>query len=240
MLSVRGEARQVVVPDYVILAGAIEFSRESKAEAVRAAASGLDRLTAGLTALGAVALDVETERHPLTWSAQAATTHVERAHKEQTGRYEPTGRVSATVAVVITVRAFDRLVALGAALAAHEALSVNEVSWHVDWDNPGWPQVRAAAIRAAIRKGSDYAAALGGSLHGVEHIADAGLLGGSGDGTIAFRSTSARMARPAGGDSGEPDAPSLDPVPQELSATIEARFTATGVSLPAPDTPAGR
>jgi hypothetical protein len=26
-------------------------------------------------------------------------------------------------------------------------------------------------------------------------------------------------------------APSLDPVPQELTATIEARFTATGVSL---------
>jgi uncharacterized protein YggE len=59
MLSARGEARQVAVPDYVILAGAIAFSRESKAEAVRAAASGLDRLTAGLTALGAVALDVE-------------------------------------------------------------------------------------------------------------------------------------------------------------------------------------
>jgi hypothetical protein len=140
MLSVRGEARQVVVPDYVILAGAIALSRESKAEAVRAAASGLDRLTAGLTALGAVELDVESERHPLTWSAQAATTHVERDHNKKTGRYEPTGRVSATVAMVITVRAFDRLAALGAALAAHEALSVNEVSWHVDWDNPGWPQ----------------------------------------------------------------------------------------------------
>jgi hypothetical protein len=28
-----------------------------------------------------------------------------------------------------------------------------------------------------------------------------------------------------------PDTPSLDPVPQELIATIEARFTATGISL---------
>ena len=63
---------------------------------MRAAASGLDRLTAGLTALGAVALDVESERHPLTWSARAATTHVERDHNKKTGRYEPTGRVSAT------------------------------------------------------------------------------------------------------------------------------------------------
>jgi hypothetical protein len=30
---------------------------------------------------------------------------------------------------------------------------------------------------------------------------------------------------------GEPDAPSLDPVPQELVAVIDARFTAGDVSL---------
>ena len=139
--------------------------------------------------------------------------------------------MTATVAVVIAVRAFDTLEALGAVLATHEALNVREVSWHVDWDNPAWPEVRAAAIQAAIRKGHDYAAALGGSLHNVEHIADAGLLGGSGDGG-SFRSAGrALMARSASGDGGESDAPSLDPVPQELAATIEARFTAAGVSL---------
>jgi hypothetical protein len=48
----------------------------------------------------------------------------------------------------------------------------------VDWDNPAWPDVRAGAIQAAIAKGHDYAAALGGSLRTVEQIADAGLLGG--------------------------------------------------------------
>ena len=229
-LSVRGDARLTVPPDYVILAGAIELSRGSKAAAVRAAAASLDRLTADLTALGAVALGVETERRPLTWSARSATTRVERDHDKKTGRYEPTGQVIATVTVLITVRAFDTLDALGAVLAGHEALSVHEVGWHVDWDNPAWPQVRAAAIRAAIRKGRDYAAALGGSLHHVEHIADAGLLGG-GD-TAQYRVTSGFMASAMSGrGDGEPDAPSLDPVPQELTVTIEARFTATGVSL---------
>jgi uncharacterized protein YggE len=229
-LSVRGDARLTVPPDYVILAGAIELSRGSKAAAVRAAAASLDRLTADLTALGAVALGVETERRPLTWSARSATTRVERDHDKKTGRYEPTGQVIATVTVLITVRAFDTLDALGAVLAGHEALSVHEVGWHVDWDNPAWPQVRAAAIRAAIRKGRDYAAALGGSLHNVEHIADAGLLGG-GD-TAQYRVTSGFLASAMSGRvDGEPDAPSLDPVPQELTATIEARFTATGVSL---------
>jgi uncharacterized protein YggE len=230
LLSVRGDARQTVAPDYVILAGPIELSRESKAAAVQAAAAALDRLTTDLASLGAVALGVETERHRLTWSAQSATTRAEREQSEQTGRYEPTGRVTATVAVVIAVRAFDTLDALGAVLATHEALNVREVSWHVDWDNPAWPEVRAAAIQAAIRKGHDYAAALGGSLHNVEHIADAGLLGGSGSGGGGNFASTARGAM-ASSDGGESDAPSLDPVPQELAATIEARFTATGVSL---------
>ncbi len=228
LLSVRGDARLTVPPDYVILSGAIELSRDSKAAAVRAAAAALDGLTADLAALGAVALSAETERSRLTWSAQSAATRPERKENEQTGNYEPTGQVSATVDVLIGVRDFGLLDALAVALATHESFNVRDASWHVDWDNPAWPQVRAAAIQAAIHKGHDYAAALGGSLQSVEHIADAGLLGGSRDGAgSGFTGRRAMMA--SGG--GEPDAPSLDPVPQELAATIEARFTARGVSL---------
>src|SRR5262249_61425438 len=122
---------------------------------------------AGLAAHGGVALDAGTGRRPLAWSAHSVRTHLEHAHDERTGRYEPTGRVTAEVAVVIAVRAFELLDAVGAVLAAHEAVTVHEVSWHVDWDNPAWPEVRAAAVHAAVAKGRDYAAALGGSLRGV-------------------------------------------------------------------------
>ena len=132
------------------------------------------------------------------------------------------------MAVVITVRAFGLLDALGAVLAAHEAVSVHHVNWQVDWDNPAWPDVRAAAVQAAIRKARDYATALGGSLRSVEHVADAGLLGGDGG---QYRFTASPMARAAAAADGGPDAPSLDPVPQELVAIIEARFTAGDVSL---------
>jgi uncharacterized protein YggE len=159
--------------------------------------------------------------------------HVERDHNKKTGRYEPTGLITATVAVMVTVRALDLLDALSAVLAAHESLSVDQVSWHVDGDNPAWPKVRAAAIHAATRKGSDYAAALGGSLSSVEHIADVGLLGGSGGGA-QFEFTAARAARALSHAGDEPDVPTLDPVPQELSAVIEARFTVTGISLTGP------
>src|SRR5450432_1742442 len=104
LLSVRGDARLTVPPDYVILSGAI-----------RAAAAALDGLTAGLAALGAVALSTETERSRLTWSAQSAATRPERKENEQTGNYELTGQVTATVDVMIGVRAFDLLDALGTA-----------------------------------------------------------------------------------------------------------------------------
>jgi hypothetical protein len=63
----------------------------------------------------------------------------------------------------------------------------------------------------------------------VEHVADAGLLGDDGPG---YRFTGAsKMARAAAAAGGEPDAPSLDPVPQELVAVIDARFLAGDVSL---------
>ena len=229
LLSVRGEARRMVPPDCAVVTAGIECQRGSKAEAVRAAAAELDSLTADLTAQGGVALGAGTGRRPLTWSAQSATTHAERAYDDKTGRHQLTGRVTATVAIVITVRAFGLLDALGAVLAAHEAVSVHHVDWQVDWDNPAWPDVRAAAIQAAIAKGHDYAAALGGSLRTVEHVADAGLLG-SDAGEPRFTGAS-KMAHTAAALGGDPDTPSLDPVPQELVAVIEARFTAGDVSL---------
>jgi uncharacterized protein len=235
LLSVRGEARRMVPPDCAVVAAGIECQRGSKAEAMRAAAAELDSLTADLAAQGGVALDASTGRRPLTWSAQSATTHAERAYDERTGRHRLTGRVTAAVAVVLTVRAFELLDALGAALSAHEAVSVHHVDWQVVWDNPAWPDVRAAAIEAAIRKARDYATALGGSLRTVEHVADAGLLGGDGG---QYRLTASPMVRAAAASGGDPDAPSLDPVPQELVAIIEARFTAGGVSLAAHGPPA--
>ena len=231
LLSVRGEARRMVPPDYALVAATVASSRASKVEALRAAAAGLGSLTADLAARGGVALDAGSGRRPLTWSAQSAQTYAERAYDETTRQYQPTGQVTAAVAVMIGVRAFDLLDGLGGVLAVHDAVTVHEVTWHVDWDNPAWPGVRAAAVQAAIAKGRDYAAALGGVLHGVEHIADDGLLsGGNAPSGFAGRYATTRAA--SRGEE-EPDAPSLDPVPQELAAIIEARFTAGGVSLTA-------
>ncbi|HEX9352509.1 MAG TPA: SIMPL domain-containing protein [Streptosporangiaceae bacterium] len=211
------------------MAGLIEYTGQSKQEAMRSVAANLDRLTGDLAARGGVPFDQGTERRPLTWAAHSWTTREEHYRDKDTGRLESTGQVTATTALQVTVRALDTLEALSAVLADHGSLNVHAVTWHVDWDNPAWPQVRAAAILAAVRKGHDYAAALGGTLHRVEHIADVGLLTTGNTVEYTAGRVPARALSPLVDQSGTP---SLTPVPQELIATIEARFRTTGISLP--------
>jgi uncharacterized protein len=227
-LSVRGEAHQMVVPDSAAIAGRVMVAERTKVDAVRAAATSLDELTRNLATLGGVPLTVDTTRAALTWSAHSVATQVEREHNPQSGRPEATGRILASVNVSVVARDFGLLDRLGSAFARQRGFYIDGVGWHVDDDNPAWATVRAAAIEAAVSKGRDYAGALGSSLTGIEHIADTGLLGGGGPAAPVFRAASMVTAN-AGGD--DLDGPSLDPVPQELTAIIEARLAATPVPM---------
>lgn len=225
LLSVRAQARITVDSDSVTLACALRLSGASRAGALLAAAAELASLTDDLATLGGVALTSTTARAPLTWSAQSAGTQIDEVYDKDAQTTVPTGLVTATVSVLITARSFDLLEDLGRLLAGHEALGVHSTSWEVDADNPAWATVRAQAIRAAIAKGHDYATALGTSIERVEHIADSGLLEGD-------HSRSPQVARALHGFAGSaPDSPALDPVPQELTATIEARFIAAPVAV---------
>ncbi|MGH9171355.1 MAG: SIMPL domain-containing protein [Acidimicrobiales bacterium] len=231
LISVRGEARETVAPDYASLEASILAIRASKPEAVREVASGLERLKTDMDALGGEPLTAASERSPLTWSAYSSTTDDETNFDSKAGQRQPTGRTVAAVQVRIMVRAVDLLDRLGAVLARHDDLHLRSVSWHVDHDNPAWSRARTGAVQAAVRKASDYAAALGGSLSGIEQLADTGLMAEGDTPKQVFRAA-AGAARQARGD--DLEAPSLDPVPQELRAAVEARFTATGVTVERP------
>jgi uncharacterized protein len=228
LLSVRAEARQLVAPDYAVVEGLIEQTTGSKAETVRLAAASVDRLTTDLAALGGVPFEAGAQRQPLTWSVYSSGTRDERYHDKETGRMERTGLVTATVSLQVTVRGLDLLDAVSGVLAAQQNLNVHGVTWHVDWDNPAWPQVRAAAIQAAMGKARDYAAALGGTVDRVEHVADAGLLGGD----VVTAQPMRMHARAMAASGPVPGTPTLNPVPQELIAIIDARFRTAGVSWP--------
>lgn len=227
MLSVRGVAYRTVTPDSAAIYAAVETIADSKAAALAQAGEAVDLITADLRDLGGRAQDAESARHPLTWSSRIVATHPEQQHNFDKQRTELTGRIQANVALHLTVRDFALLDPVGDRLARHEMFNIHGVNWSVDDDNRAWPLVRAEAIHAAIRQGRDYAAALGCTLAEIEHVADAGLLGGDGGvraGRMHGTPVNAAALSSGGG-------PSLDPVPQELSATIEARFRATPVSL---------
>ena len=227
VLSVRGEARLTVPPDFVRLHCDVRVTAGSKVDALAGVRAAQQRLTGALTDLGGVVLTVESRRSALTWSMGSVGSHEEHDFDEMTGRHGPTGRVMANGAVVITARDLAVLTGVAGALASVEHLHVEHVSWHVDSDNPAWREVRADAIAAAIDKGRDYAAALGGTVTRVEHVADAGLLGAGGEDSVAH-AVSLGFASPASAEGalGPGDTPALDPVPQELHAVVEARLAA--------------
>lgn len=224
-VSVRGEAQRTTAPDQARVFSTVSATADSRTAAVSDVQAVLPAIFAGLTASGGVVLTADSARAALTWLVQSMQTHDEHAHNKVTGEHGPTGRHQASVSLLITVRDFSLLAGVTEAVTNRDSVEVHQVSWSVDDDNAQWALVRADAIRAALLKGQDYAAALGGTVVSVDHVADAGLLGGDNHGGIT------RSFGLAAGGGGEM---SLDPVPQILSATIEARFTAVVSALPAP------
>lgn len=233
VLSVRAEARATVASDSASVACSLVASRPDAAAALAAVAAALSALTAQLSVLGGTALTPAAVRSPLTWSARSARTEAQHAADETTGQWRATGLTTATVDLVIGVREPGLLDGVGRALAAGAGVEVHGTRWAVDEDNPAWTLVRADAIRAAIAKGRDYAAALGAGLERLEQVADTGLLGSAGDADGWVSQGSRKLSSMSGSGSGQPGTPAPDPVPQELTATIEARFVTTAVALDA-------
>ncbi len=223
LLSVRGDATETVDPDFGELHLHLTATGDEKAAASIEAGRLLDSVLTGLRTLGGVVRTRESTNESLTWMTTSVGSHREVGVDPATGGKGYSGRWFAGAQLVLRVRDFELLPPLQAVLDGHDGLMVQYVSWHVDRTNPAWPRIREAAIHDAIRRGRDYARAVGGELLRIEHIADVGLLGRNDQAaTAAFAGTARRMS-----SAGDPNAPRLDPVPQELTAVIEARFTAT-------------
>jgi uncharacterized protein YggE len=186
-------------------------------------------LLASLRELGGTTLVAGDELRPLTWLTRSATTHAQSRMDRERQRRVHTGKIVASVGLLIQLRDFALADRLAAALAAHESYHGGHVGWSVDRDNPAWPQVRSDAIAAAIGKARDYADALHATLGSLDHLADVGLLG-------APEEHSAYQATALSGvgfsrHGARKRVPSIDPEPQVLQATIEARFSASGADL---------
>lgn len=229
LLSVRGDATESVDPDFGELHVSLTVSADNKADASIEAGRLLDNLLTGLRVLGGVLRTGESAQERLTWVTTSVRTHQELGIDPATGEKGYTGRWFSGAQLVLRVRDFDLLEPLQAILDGHDTVTVQFVTWHIDRTNPIWPRVRESAIRDAIRRGHDYAVALGGRLLHIEHVADLGLLGGNDQPALAVAAGTRRAMSGGGG----PGPARLDPVPQDITAVIEARFTATAAPLDA-------
>lgn len=231
VVSVRGEALATVDPDTAMVRVGFTLTADSRSEASIEAGRLLETVASDLAALGGKVRTADTDDHPLTWATTSVSSQPEFNPDPGLGPTGRTGRTIASAQIEVRVRDFDLLPSLQAVLDGHEGLQMHAVGWYVDPENAAWRLVRGEAIHDAIGRGRDYAHALGGELARIEHLADTGLLGGA-DRASPPRMLAARSAgagRPA--TAGSPQPPPLDPLPQVLSAVVEARFIATGIRL---------
>lgn len=227
-VAVRGESSRWVDPDFATLGATVELVRDNRAQALADASAALDAVVSGVTALGAVPAGVDTRRAPLTYAVQSFATTDENAPDPHTGAWGLTGRIGATVSLQFTIRDLTRLDAVIAEANRHATVKTHGVGWEVDDDNPAWRECRIDAVQVALDRARDYATALGGTLVRVEQLADAGLSGA----TPRFFARSAMHEGVAAisADAGS-SSPSLTPVPQQVSAAVEARVAAEVPSL---------
>lgn len=223
-LTVRGVARRFVAPDAAEINASVEVERDSRDKAARDAGAAAQQVVSRLTELGGQVSTIDNRRHALTWLLPRVRTYEQFDWDEHKTRRRR-GFVASTQ-LSITVRDLTLLGRVVTVLTSAKAVNIGDVQWLVDDDNPAWAEVRADAISAAIARARHYAAALGAQLGGIEEIADIGLLGSGRDvEPQAERFVAARAS------SGGREGVSLDPEPQQLSATVEARFRATPVRL---------
>ena len=239
VVVVHGEGRREVPPDAAVITCSVAATSDTRAGASGDAADALAAVTAALAALGGVparpapsassapsdraatdgAATDGTARARLAWSARSVVTEPEQG--DLGDGWGPTGRHAATVALTVTVRDTTLLGAVGDALVGATGLDRHGVDWLVDADNPAWPAARVAAVRDAVARARDLAGALGGRLTALDRLAD----GAGGERPPpGIRTYAANLSAPGAGAS-----PALDPVPQELLASVEARFTASGL-----------
>jgi uncharacterized protein YggE len=122
----------------------------------------------------------------------------------------------ATVHTRLTVGRLDAVGELVVALARLDDVEVSGPAWRLRPDSPAVERARLTAVRDAVHRARQYAAAFGAELTALLEVSDAGLSGGG----VRVAGAMAAMARFEGSE------PRLDltPARQEVHGAVEVRF----------------
>jgi uncharacterized protein len=213
MLAVQGEAVLEVDPEIARIDVSVAAAEHDRAKTLQ------------LLNDRAVAVDKVLASFPdVVEKTETSGVRVSPQLRGRVGRDRISGYHGA-VYYAITVTGFDRLGELMAQLADIDQTEVGGPWWELRPGSPVYGRVRVAAVKDAVGRARDYAAALGSELASLIELADSRLLSDSrGQGEAVVRA-SARLPHRVRATAPEEFGFDLVPAKQVARATVEARFT---------------
>jgi uncharacterized protein YggE len=206
---VRGEAMLSVDPEIAELWVTATGRARDRQSALERCRARQDEVTAVVTAAGDAVETVETTGLSV--------------RREVVGqRWD--GDPAASVTTRLTVGRLDAVGELVVALGRLDDVSVSGPSWRLRPDSPVVERARLDAVRDAVQRARQYAAAFGADLTALLEVRDEGLSGGS------LRVAGAMETMGAFGDSEL--RLDLAPARQEVHGSVEVRFA---MSAPDPE-----
>jgi uncharacterized protein YggE len=198
---VRGEAVLVADPELADVDVTVRVRARDRQTALERCSARQEEVAAAVAAAGDAVEVVETT---------GVSVHLEVRDRRAPG--EPVASLNTR----LTMGRLDAVGELVVALGRLEDVEVAGPYWRLRPDSPVAEQARLAAVRDAVTRARQYAAAFGGRLTALLEVRDAGTGGGG----FRVAGAMASMARFEG-------EPHLDLVParQEVHGAVEVRFT---------------
>ena len=223
-VSVRGEAMLEVEAETARLVFTVSARDRDRAHAMASLATRAGEVLDGLRAFGDAVETIET-----------TAVRVYPAYREGHGRERIEGYV-AQVTHTATVVDFTVIGDLVDRVGEGPTTEISGPWWGLRPLSDHHRRARVAAVEDARLRAEQYAAALGGRVTGLVHLADAGLLAagpGLSLGPPGMPGMGMHRAMATGGEA----APVVDLVPERqiVRATVEARFTMSTPSFAAPE-----
>ena len=207
---VRGEATLVVDPEIAEVGVTVTGRARDRQSALERCRARQDEVATVVAAAGDAVETVET-----------TGLSVHREIRDRRGDGDPV----ASLYTRLTVGRLDALGDLVVSLGRLDDVDVTGPWWRLRPDSPVIEQARLAAVRDAVSRAGQYAAAFGAHLTALLELSDSGLPGG---GVHRLASAAPEMA-PFGNDELRLD---LAPARQEVHGAVELRFA---MSRPDPE-----
>jgi uncharacterized protein YggE len=201
-VTVRGEALVVVEPELADVDVTVRVRARDRETALERCSARQEEVAAVVATAGD--------------AVEAAETTGVSVYLEVRDRRAP-GEPVASLHTRLTLGRLDAVGELVVALGRLDDVEVSGPFWRLRADSPAVEQARLAAVRDAVGRARQYAAAFGAELIAVLAVSDAGLSGG---GNARFAVPVAAMAR---FEAAQP-AFDLAPARQEVQGVVEVRF----------------